>query len=222
MAKVKVYDQAPEGFAKADYSYLGKLDAAGWLNKLEWCKHLASEAAKREAGEPTYEEEWKGTPAADVIPRYPGFPTVEAVDETGPEILGSVKKHMLILQLWLPANDPDIMTGVANELRRARERYPSSVKNPGQQALNACIGDLVFARWRNRKIVEISELYNWASREGRRVRNADLGRWLFSNGDYGDPDKAACVALKERQRAFDSIPALWTQVKTKNVTNNSA
>ena len=85
---VKMYDKAPAWFVNKDYSYLGKLDAAGWLDKLEWCKPLASEAAKREAGEPTYEEQWKGTPAADLIPRYIGPPAVLAVDQACPESLG--------------------------------------------------------------------------------------------------------------------------------------
>ena len=187
-----------------------ELDAAGWLRELQRCAHLASEAEKREAGEPTFEEEresiFHGQIPDGFIPSYIGPTIVQAVDEVAPESLGALKKHMLILQVWLPAADADIMAAVEEELRRARKRYPSQIKKPGPQALTGTIGQTEFHRWTRHKIVEISELFDWGSREGRALSNADLGRWLFS--DRKDPDKYACKAKEVRQRAFDLIPAL--------------
>ncbi|SFK03328.1 hypothetical protein [Methylocapsa palsarum] len=219
---VKIYDDPPAWFLKKDYSYLGGLDAAGGLDELERCLHLENEGAKRKAGEPTFEQEreslFGGKIPDGIIPRYVGPPAVRAIDKTDPESLGPLASHILTLQICLASNDADIMAGVERELSRAREQYPSVVRKPGPQVLNARIDKAQFDLWQNRKIIEISELYDWASREGRALSSADLGRWLFAQ-NYSDPNNTVCKALETRKHAFKMIPALWAQV---NVTANSA
>lgn len=210
---VKEYDKAPDWFPERDYSYLGKLDAAGWLHELRRCVHLASEATKREAAEPTFEDEWPDLFAAGLIPCTPGARPIEVVDKVNSESLGSVKKHMLFLQVWLPASDADILTAFKKALRGAREQYPCMVKKPGQKALNGGIGETEFRRWRTHKIVEISDLLDRASRERRKVLNADLGRWLFEGRK--NPDQVVTNALKERERAFTLVHALLAYVNSK-------
>jgi hypothetical protein len=211
------HDEAPDWFPKRDYGYLRGLNAAGWLRELERCAHLESEAAKRAAGKQSFEEEWKDILdeeiAAGCTPAYIGPPTVEVVDNANQADLYAIERPMLILQVWLGATDAEIMSAFEKELRKAREQHPSPVRKPGPQALNGIIGETEFARWQNHKIIEISELLGWGSQEGREIRNADLGRWLFE--DHADPDKAAHEALNERKRAFDTIPALWSQTLRK-------
>jgi hypothetical protein len=205
------HDEVPKWLARKNYGYLRTLDAAGWLRELQRCAFLDNEAKTREAKELTFEEEWPGPFAAGFIPCYIGPPAVRAVDKADPESLGVLQKHVFTLEICLGANDADIMAGVKKELLRARERYPSPARKPGPQSLNGTFGDVEFARWRKHRIVEISDLLDRASREGRALSNADLGRSLFNQ--YSDPDKAAHKALKERERAFASIPALWMQVQ---------
>jgi hypothetical protein len=201
---------------------LRRLDADGWLRELERCAHSACEVEKRAAGEPTFEEEWKGILddeiAAGFVPCFLGPPPVEVVDKANQADLHAIERSMLILQVWLGATDAEIMSAFKKELRKAREQHPSPVRKPGPQGLSGTIGEAEFARWQNHKIIEISELLGWGSQEGRAVSNADLGRWLFEK--HSDPDKAAHEALKERKRAFHTLPALWAQIN--NVTNNSA
>jgi hypothetical protein len=50
--------EPPDWFVAKDYGYLRALEAKGWMNELQRCAHLNSEAAKKKAGETTYLEEW--------------------------------------------------------------------------------------------------------------------------------------------------------------------
>jgi hypothetical protein len=135
----------------------------------------------------------------------------------------AIERPMLIVQVWLGATDADIMAAFERELSDARKKHPSALKKRGPTATTGRFGKAEFDRWQTQKIVEISELSEWAAREGVTVKNADLGRWLFAG--YADPDKAAYDARQALRQAIGSIRALWAQVHAgtqTGVTDNQA
>jgi hypothetical protein len=182
---------------------------------------LAREAEKRAGEKPTLKEEFAGILddeiAAGFVPCFIGPPPVEVVDKANQADLYAIERPTLIVKVWLGATDAEIMSAFEKELRKAREQHPTPVRKPGPQALKGIIREAEFARWRNHKVVEISDLLDWGAREGCAVSNAGLGRWLFEK--HSDPDKAAHEALKERKRTFDAIPALWSQTLRKTRSN---
>ena len=213
--------RAQAWLAARDYSYLLTLDAVGWLKELEQCAHLESETARRKAGKPTFAEEWKlrgkdekglldDQLAAGFVPGFIGPPPVEVVDKADQADLHALERPALIVQVWLRATDADIVAAFKQELREARKKHPSALTKRGPKATTGRFGKTEFKRWQTHKIVEISELYEWAASEGVTLTNAALGRLLFAHGD--NPDKAAHIALKVRRQALDAvIRALWAQ-----------
>jgi Family of unknown function (DUF6387) len=156
----------------------------------------------------------------EVVPGFVGLPPVQVVpwaDQAEMHAFGPV----LILEVHLDATDADILATFKQVLLEARKKHPSALRKRGPPAMAGRFGKTEFDRWQRHKIVEISQLLEWAAREGETVTNADLGRWLFPQ--HSDPDKAAFDAREVLRQAVESIHALWAQVYVTTragVTNN--
>jgi hypothetical protein len=217
--------ELPDWFVARDYRYLRDLEANGWLKELLRCAHLNNEAARKKVGETTYLEEWEDIVGKELtdgfVPGFIGPPPVEVVEKADQAALHAIERPALIVQVWLGATDADIMAAFERVLRDARKTHPSPLKKRGPSATTGRFGKTEFDRWQTHKIVEISELFEWAAREGVKITNADLGRWLFAG--YADPDKAAYDAQEVLRQAIGSIRALWAQVnRVVGVTDNQA
>lgn len=215
----------PGWFVAKDYGYLRALKANGWLHELQRCAHLNSEAARKNAGEPTFLEEWGGVVGKELadgfVPAFIGPPPVEVVEKADQADLREIERPALLVQVWLGATDAEIMATFKQVLREARKIHASALKKRGPSATTGRFGKTEFGRWQARKIVQISELLEWAAMEGVTVTNADLGRWLFAK--YADPDKAAYDARELLRQAIGSIRALCAQVnRVVGVTDNQA
>jgi hypothetical protein len=124
---VKTLAPPPDWLAQNDYKYLRYLDARGWLHELQKCHRKLLDSRKREAGEPTFREEWGailGEAAEELVPGFLGPPVVEVVEKADQATLRKIEKPMLILQVWLGANDLQIIDTFKEILRKARETHP--------------------------------------------------------------------------------------------------
>ena len=213
---VSVWSEPPQWFRDKDYSYLSKLDAAGWLHELERCSGLGVDLKEWESLEREREEHIPlGEPGwtDNLCPAFVGPPAVRIVDKGDQSSLHALEQPSLLVQVYLNAPDGVIVEEFKKALRSARQSVPSPVSRRGPTALSATFTETQFFAWRNHRIVEVCELDAWRAKlpEDSRPTSADFGRWLFPN--YTDPNKEVVEARRALASAIKSIPALFAQVE---------
>ena len=213
---VKRYEAPPGCFLKKDYGYLRDLDATGWLRTLQVCLRKLDDAAKRDAGAQTFEEEWGDLPVEDVSALLPGFigpPVVYVVEKADLTALDAIEKPAMLVQVYLRATDSLIIKEFKKALADARKKHPAPVRKRGPKAPNGKFDKLVFDRWIANQIVQLADLIDWRSREKQRTKDADFGRWLFPEPKRGGEEcKLIHRARSTLHEAVNSIPALSMQV----------
>jgi hypothetical protein len=210
---INAWRNPPEWYAKKDYSYLRKLDAAGWLPVLQRC-HALREDVDLSEWESIGEAGW----TQNFIPAYIGPPAVNVVDKADQSTLHVLEKPALLVQISLRAPDGVIVEEFARVLQLARRTTPSPVKIRGSKVAPGSIKQMHFTGWTTHRIVELCEIEAWRKRlEEKKPRDADIGRWLFPS--YDNPRKEVITARKTLLKALNLIPALSTQVAA--VTSNS-
>ncbi|WP_395664712.1 hypothetical protein [Methylocella sp.] len=211
----------PEWFTKKDYSYLQSRDARGWFQELERCAHLVEEARRREAGEPSFAQEWGDILgeeiAAGMIPGgILGPPAVQFLDACGVVALHEIERPAALCLINLRAPDAVIMEELALGLAaaRAQQAIDDPVKKPGNKKQlprsNARIGAVEFARWRTHRIVELAELLEWRSRDAPKLPFAVIAHWLFDTRD--EKGKLIHTARATLDRALGLLPTLSAQI----------
>jgi hypothetical protein len=212
-------DPPPPRFLEKDYGYLRGLDAAGWLGTLQECLRKLDDAAKRDAGAPTFEEEWGpmlrelGKDVSSLLPGFVCPPVVHVVEKADLSALIAIEKPAMLLQVYLRATDSLIIKEFKKALAEARKKHPAPAKRPGPWAPNGKFDKLVFDRWITNQIVPLADLIDWGSRE--KVKNPVFGRWLFPERD--DEHKLMHRARKTLYEAVNLIPALSMQVDAERV-----
>jgi hypothetical protein len=146
----KRYVVPPDWFRGTNYDYLGDLDAAGWLRTLKACLRKLDDAAKRDAGEPTFEEEWgpvlreHGIDVGAVLPGFVGPPVVNVVEKVDLSTLRALEKPAMLVLVYLRATDSTILRQFKKALAETRKKYPPPVKKPGPPGPSGKFDKVVF------------------------------------------------------------------------------
>jgi hypothetical protein len=196
----------PDWFAEADYAFVARLDARGWLNAL--CRANA----KLDPSWPAKREEWRDVFGPEIDNMYPAYippPAVRLIE--GPITLHPFELPALLINLSAP--DGVIKQGFEKALRAAREKHRSLVKKRGRPALNAAF-KAQFSTWCRYKILQLADLLAWKACENIDVSDAELGRWL--EFDKKETEQAKAVLFK----ALHSIPALAAQIAAKHAAED--
>jgi hypothetical protein len=200
--------KAPAWFRARDYTYLGDLDAEGWLNELERCRAKLGGWADQKEG-------WRflfGEEIDQLIPAEIGLPPVQRIGSS--EELDSFVPPRMVLVVDLSAPDDVIRQAFDRILTAARKKSPGPVRRRGKQAGSDRFTESHFATWRTRRIIEIAELDAWFRGRMRAgepgAKRGAIAGWVFP--DRPQPSKDLHLGRAMLERAITSIPALWAQV----------
>jgi hypothetical protein len=195
----------PDWFIDANYEFVAKLDARGWLHA------LLRTNASLDPNWPTKKEKWRDFIGPEIDQMHPGYippPIVQLLEQ--PITLHPIELPALLINLSAP--DGVIRDEFEKALRAAREKYPSPVLKRGPQALNASFGEQKFSTWKSHKILQLADLLAWKARKKINVSEAELGSWL------GFDKKKTELAKKLLYDELRSIPALAAQIAAVHAT----